>query len=53
MTRLLLIVTVALVTIRPDLGLMASVNPAQDAAADAWCHAHGCGDLAPMDDLDA
>lgn len=53
MTRLLLIGTIALMTFRPDLGMIATINPAQDAAADAWCLTHGCGDLAPMDDLDA
>ena len=53
MSRLLLIVTVALMTFRPDLGIIASVNPAQEAAADAFCLTHGCGDLAPMDSLDS
>ena len=52
MTRLLLIVTIALVAIRPDLGLLATINPAQEAAADSFCQTHGCGDLAPMDSLD-
>lgn len=52
MTRLLLILTVALVTVRPDLGLVATINPAQEAAADAYCQTHGCGDQAPMDSLD-
>ena len=53
MTRLLLIFTIGLIVIRPDLGVIASINPAQEAAADTFCQVHGCGDLAPMDDIDA
>ena len=53
MTRLLILLTVALTVLRPDLKLIATVNPAADAAADAWCLTHGCGDLEPMDALDA
>ena len=46
MIRLTLIL--ALILPAPAL---ATVNPAQEAQADAWCLQHGCGDLPPMDDL--
>ena len=52
MNRFLLILTIGLIAIRPDLKLIASINPAQEAAADAYCLTHGCGDQAPMDSLD-
>jgi len=44
-----LVLILALVSYR--LPVFATVTPATDAAADAWCQQHGCGDLPPMDDL--
>ena len=43
------VLILALVAYR--LPVFATVTPAADAAADAWCQQHGCGDLPPMDDL--
>lgn len=53
MTRLILIFTIGFIAIIPNHGTIATINPAQEAAADAYCQTHGCGDLAPMDFIDA
>lgn len=44
-----LILILVLVSYR--LPVFATVTPAQEARADAWCLQHGCWDLPPMDDL--
>jgi len=44
-----LILILALISYR--MPVFATVDPAADTAADAWCLQHGCGDQPPMDDL--
>lgn len=52
MSRLFLILVVSLIVIRPDLKVIATVNPSQEFASETYCQIHGCGDKEPMDYLD-
>jgi hypothetical protein len=48
-TRAMILFLVAMVAIRPDFGTVATINPAQEAAAESFCNVYGCGDQPPMD----
>lgn len=48
-TKAMILFLVAMVAIRPDFKTVATINPAQEEAAEAFCIAHGCGDQPPMD----
>ena len=48
-TKATILFLVAMVAIRPDFKTVATINPAQEESAEAFCIAHGCGDQPPMD----
>ncbi len=49
--KAMILFLVAMIAVRPDFGIVATINPAQEAAAESFCNVHGCGDQPPMDDI--
>lgn len=50
-TKAMILFLVAMIAVRPDFGMVATINPAQEAAAESFCNVYGCGDQPPMDDI--
>jgi hypothetical protein len=48
-TKAMILFLVAMVAIRPDFKTVATINPAQEEAAESFCNVYGCGDQPPMD----